>query len=178
MIKELVQQVGFDSLNDLFSSTFALKLKLGGLYLYGAVLSGFILALEHFTETVIYKPALGIAILLCINVADTIFGVSVAISNKLGIDVPKLSRAVIRFFTQCFFVGIAYQMSQAWGYVISYWMVDFLLIYFVFTVFISGLKNARALNLITQEQYLLIESIFNIKSFIQKFKSKDHESNH
>tara|TARA_R110001599_G_scaffold332511_1_gene547980 strand:- start:25443 stop:25922 length:480 start_codon:yes stop_codon:yes gene_type:complete len=158
------------------SSAFGLKLKLSGIYAYSLTLSGFFLVMENVTETYIYAPPLAILILFILSVADMILGLSVAVSQKEGIEPRKLSRAMLRFFTQCFFTAMAFQLSIALPAYISSYMVDFLVMVFTITVFASGYKNAWLLKLITDDQYAVFESLFNVKKLINMFKkSKPHE---
>ena len=178
ILSRLLEQVGFESLTDLLNSVFGIKLKLYGIYLYGVTASAVILGLEEITETYIYDPPLGILILVILTFGDMVLGVSFAIESKNGIEPKKLSRAMIRLLVQCFFISMGFQMTKAFPEFIYIYMVTMLLLVFILTVFISGFKNARALNLITADQYAVFESVFNLKKLIEKLKSKNNESNH
>jgi hypothetical protein len=63
-------------------------------------------------------------------------------------------------------------MSQIWQHVVMDWMVDGLLIVFTLSTFWSSIKNAKELQLITNEQYSVLESIIGLKKIFEKFKNK------
>lgn len=172
VINQLFVEVGYSSFLEVMQSTVAFRHKLTTVYLASIPIATILSILEQVTEKYIYTPALGIAILWGTSLFDIILGLSVAISNKLGIMPSRLSRAMIRVMTQTILVGLFFQMSKTWGYVITTWMVDSLLIVFTLSTFYSVIQNSAALGLITKEQYSFIESLVNLNKLISKFKSK------
>lgn len=162
--------IGFKSFSDLAQSPLGLKHKLTAIYAAGFTISGLVVWIEHAIDTYIYSPALGVGILFMVTFFDMLLGISEGISSGEGLIPSKLSRAAVRVIVQTFFVAFAYQMHIAWGYVITYWMVDALLIIFTLTTFYSAMQNANKLGLITDEQYSFIESIVNIRRLIDKIK--------
>ena len=175
LLRVIWEQVGFHSIPEIFQSTVAWKHKITTLYLASIPVAGIITAVETFTEDYIYTPALGIAILWFTSFFDVILGLSVAISNKTGIVPTRLSRALIRVLVQTLIVGLFFQMSHVWDYIITSWMVDSLLIVFTLSTFYSVIQNAAALGLITKEQYAVIESMVNLNKLISKFKKNDND---
>lgn len=170
------EQIGFNSISEMVQSTVSWKHKLTTVYLASIPVAGIITAVETFTEDYIYTPALGIVILWITSFLDVILGLSVAVSNKIGIVPTRLSRALIRVLVQTLIVGLFFQMSHVWDYLITSWMVDSLLIVFTLSTFYSVIQNAAALGLITKEQYTVIEGMVNLNKLISKFRKNNDKT--
>lgn len=177
MIRELTaivsSQLGFESFMDIVKSSIAWKHKITTVYVLAAAIGGVFSAIGKFTDSYIYSPALGMYILWITSLIDIIFGISNSVAKKQGISANKISRAMIRVTFQTVLVGIVFQMSHAWGYLITFWMVDSLLIVFTLTILWSVIQNAEALGFITKDQYDVIESIINIKRLFSRIKKKE-----
>lgn len=172
--KWFFEDLGFENLSDLITSTFAFKTKFLMLHVYGFTFSGLIalwVEITNQTESWIYKPFRGIGILLIATITDFILGASHSIEVKQErFSWQKIPRSAVRFAFQCLFIGLFFNMNMVWPLIIQFWIVDGLLIAFILTTAWSAFENAYNLKLVTKEQFETVQSVVNIKNLLNKFK--------
>jgi hypothetical protein len=171
--------LGFESINDLMVSVFALKTKVMTFYTYGFAIGGivaFMRVISENTAVYVYSPPAGIAILGGVSLMDFALGVSNSIvSKRSDFNSWRIPRSVVRFIVQVAFVAIVFNMNLIWSIFIQSWMVDSLLLIFILSTLWSAMENARDVKIITQEQFELIESFVNIKKLIAKIKTRGND---
>jgi len=171
--------LGFESINDLMISVFALKTKVLTFYTYGFAIGGivaFMRVISENTAVYVYSPPAGIAILGGVSVLDFALGVSNSIvSKRADFNSWRIPRSVVRFIVQVAFVAIVFNMNLIWSIFIQSWMVDSLLLIFILSTLWSALENARDVRIITQDQFDMIEGFVNIKKLIAKIKSSGND---
>jgi len=163
-----LNEVGYKNFGDLYHSLFNFKYPL-----FGIVLATVLTSVSTFIDSYIYSPYQGITVLLGVTLLDSILGISKAVYLKEGVDPARMMRGWIRLVFQIMFVGLAFQMSMVWTFIVTKWIVDALLILFTLSTFWSALRNAYLLEIITKEQYTILESIIGLKNIFRKFRKKE-----
>lgn len=178
----MLKVIGFESFLDLIKSVFGLRFKMGMIHIYAvsfSFLHGIFLELDIGINEYIYSPSAGIWLLAIISIGDFLLGLSNSIINKgEKIRWAKLNRSAIRFIVMTWFIGITYNLHLVSPIIIQKVFIEGLFLVFCLSIVYSSIENAKDLNLITAEQFDIINSFANPKHvFMMVFKKKKEDEN-
>jgi hypothetical protein len=179
-----IESIGFDSVQDLFLDTFSFRIKFIGIYVIGVLLSVTIqffeiisrynMNLYAYIDLYVYSPAERIYLLLLITIVNFFLGIGKSRMNRIDIDGYKFAKAFIRFTIQVIFIAFLYNLSNTMAEFGLMFIVDVMAMVFILSTFWSAWNNARSLDLITEEQHQVVQSVFDIKNILSKFSVFDN----